>query len=106
LINGAFYTKSNQAPKGQRAVFHGFSLNAFQEEQVCAIQTRIERTDRNVGCIELVVMLRQAFMGSEKDKSFTSDDVARVLKKRLIQFLSEDLPYSPSRSASYGMPLR
>jgi hypothetical protein len=36
------------------AFFKGFSLNAFQEEQVCAIQTRIEPTDRNVGNAELI----------------------------------------------------
>ena len=40
------------------AIFHGFSINAFQEEQVCAISTRIEPTDRNVGSAELIRMFR------------------------------------------------
>lgn len=53
LQNGAFYAAGG-APAGQAAIFHGFSLNAFQEEQVCAIQTRIEPTDRNVGNVELI----------------------------------------------------
>jgi hypothetical protein len=54
LQNGAFYANYPAAPAGQAAIFHGFSLNAFQEEQVCAIQTRIEPTDRNVGNAELI----------------------------------------------------
>ena len=54
LQNGVFYANYPAAPAGQGAVFHGFSLNAFQEEQVCAIQTRIEPTDRNVGNAELI----------------------------------------------------
>jgi hypothetical protein len=58
LINGAFYANYPAAPAGQLAVFHGFSLNAFQEEQVCAIQTRIEQTDRNVGNTEIMGLLR------------------------------------------------
>lgn len=41
------------------ALFGGFSLNAFQEEQVCAIQTRIEPTDRNVGNAELLNLFRR-----------------------------------------------
>jgi hypothetical protein len=58
LINGAFYANYPAAPAGQSNVFHGFSLNAFQEEQVCAIQTRIEQTDRNVGNTEIMGLLR------------------------------------------------
>lgn len=54
------YTPSTLSPAtGNSAIFHGFSLNAFQEEQVCAIQTRIEPTDRNVGNAELINHFRQ-----------------------------------------------
>ena len=49
-------TGSVASPQGN--VFHGFSLNAFQEEQVCAIQTRIEPTDRNVGVADLIGIQR------------------------------------------------
>ncbi len=59
LQNGAFYANYPAAPAGQAAVFHGFSLNAFQEEQVCAIQTRIEPTDRNIGNAEMINHFRQ-----------------------------------------------
>jgi hypothetical protein len=58
LQNGTFYANFPAAPAGQNNVFHGFSLNAFQEEQVCAIQTRIEPTDRNVGNAELIAHFR------------------------------------------------
>jgi hypothetical protein len=60
LQNGAFFNSySGVAGAGLAAVFHGFSLNAFQEEQVCAIQTRIEPTDRNIGNAELINHFRQ-----------------------------------------------
>lgn len=60
LQNGAFQNSySGVAGAGIAAVFHGFSLNAFQEEQVCAIQTRIEPTDRNIGNAELINHFRQ-----------------------------------------------
>jgi hypothetical protein len=57
LQNAAFFS-SGSTPVGQPAVFHGFSLNAFQEEQVCAITTRIEPTDRNIGNPELINTFR------------------------------------------------
>ena len=64
LQNGFFGCFGGQAAvSGQGQVFHGFSLNAFQEEQECAIQTRIEPTDRNVGNAELINHFR-AVIGS------------------------------------------
>jgi len=63
LQNGTWYANYPAAPAAQANIFHGFSLNAFQEEQVCAIQTRIEPTDRNVGNAELINHFR-ATVGS------------------------------------------
>jgi hypothetical protein len=50
---------STPAGRGVEAIFRGFSIQAFQEEQVCAIQTRIMPTDRLVGCAELINHFRQ-----------------------------------------------
>lgn len=63
LQNGTFYANFPAAPTGHANVFHGFSLNAFQEEQVCAIQTRIEPTDRNVGVADLISIQRSTLGG-------------------------------------------
>jgi hypothetical protein len=56
MFNACFNYDTATPPVGAytNAAFHGFSLNAFQEEQVCAIQTRIEPTDRNVGVADLI----------------------------------------------------
>jgi len=56
------------AGRGVEAVFHGFAIHAFQEEQVCAIQTRIEPTDRNVGCGELISMFRMHLYGASSQR--------------------------------------
>jgi hypothetical protein len=59
VYNFTFVFNTTATPAGAANIFHGFSLNAFQEEQVCAIQTRIEPTDRNVGNAELINHFRQ-----------------------------------------------
>jgi hypothetical protein len=58
LYNACTATPDNGLAVFAVACFHGFALNAFQEEQVCAIQTRVEPTDRNVGVAELIHMQR------------------------------------------------
>lgn len=83
LQNGAFFNSySGVAGAGLAAVFHGFSLNAFQEEQVCAIQTRIESTDRNIGNAELIGHFRQVMgqgLGYQINSSYQApSQVGRV----------------------------
>ena len=46
---------------GANNFFHGFSIQAYQEEQVCAIQTRIEPTGRNVGNYDIISQLMHGY---------------------------------------------
>lgn len=52
--------QSPRAGRGVEAIFRGFSILAYQEEQVCAIQTRVESTDRPVGSVELLHLFRRS----------------------------------------------
>ena len=61
VVNAAFYANYPAAPAGQLAIFHGLSLNAIQEEQICAIQERLAPTGRNMGNLDILAQLRHAF---------------------------------------------
>jgi len=59
--NGYFGNSGGAAVGSNAVIFHGFSINAFQEEQVCAIQTRIEPTGRNVGNYDILGPLMHGY---------------------------------------------
>jgi hypothetical protein len=61
IVQNNFFGGNGIALGTGSVIFHGFSIQAYQEEQVCAIQTRIEPTGRNVGNYDIIAHLMHGY---------------------------------------------